>query len=157
MCSHQLQLTNPLTFPEAHTAIIPRGGQQGASYIPAHTPHLGVMVVKLSHNLHLKLGGSCRGSLLPVRWIQNIEDQFLLCSILISVIFDAGFQHYSLCTSTSYDNVEKSPHGNKLENSDIFCCNGEDMERSSQVWCKCNIMDCISDSHQRLCFGIFPF
>lgn len=30
------------------------------------------------------------------------------------------------------------------------------MERSPQVWSKCNIMDCISDGHQRLCFCIFP-
>lgn len=49
-----------------------------------------------------------------------------------------------------------APDRNKLKDSDIFGCYGKDMERSSQVWCKGNIVDCVGDCHQRLCFSIFP-
>lgn len=49
-----------------------------------------------------------------------------------------------------------APYRNKLKDSDVFGCYGKDMERSSQVWCKGNIVDSVGDRHQRLCFSIFP-
>lgn len=62
---HESLVFAALTFPEAHAAVVPRGGQQRAGDVPAHAPHLRVVVVKLRHDLHLKLGGSCGRALLP--------------------------------------------------------------------------------------------
>lgn len=59
------------TFPEAHAAVVARGGQQCAGDVPAHSPHLRVVVVKLGHDLHIELGGSRGRALLPVRWTDD--------------------------------------------------------------------------------------
>lgn len=52
--------------------------------------------------------------------------------------------------------LNNKPHGNQLENSNVFRCNGQYMDRSSQVGSKSNVMNCICDGHQCLCLGIFP-
>lgn len=44
-----------LTLPEPNAAIVPRGGKHRARDIPAHSPHLGVVVIKLCHNVNFKL------------------------------------------------------------------------------------------------------
>lgn len=74
-------LMTEFTFPEAHATVIPRRGQQRAGDVPAHAPHLRVVVVKLSHNLHLKLGGSRRRALLPVWRITVINTQANYCRL----------------------------------------------------------------------------
>ena len=61
----------PPTFPKTHTSVVSRRGQQSASDVPTHTPHLGVMVVKLGNDQHLKLGWSRGGALFSVMGIMN--------------------------------------------------------------------------------------
>lgn len=43
-----------LTLPEPNAAIITRGGKHCACNIPAHSPHLGVVIIKLCHNMNFK-------------------------------------------------------------------------------------------------------
>ena len=54
-----------LTLPQANTAVVSRGRQQGTGDVPTDAPHLRVVTVKLSHHLNLKLGGAGTGGTLP--------------------------------------------------------------------------------------------
>ena len=44
------------TFPQPHTAVVPRGGQDGSGDVPLHPPHLCALVVKVCWVTHVKLG-----------------------------------------------------------------------------------------------------
>ena len=48
------------------------------------------------------------------------------------------------------------PHGYELEDAHIFGCYGQHMERTSQVWCKGDVMYGVCDCHQSLHLGILP-
>lgn len=43
-----------LTLPKPNTAVIAGGGQHCARDVPADSPHLGIVIVKLSHDMNFK-------------------------------------------------------------------------------------------------------
>lgn len=143
-----------LTFPESHTAVISRGGQQSAGDVPADAPHLRVMTVKLSHHLHLKLRGSCAaGALSPVKHTQdksifiNQRSGVAMCLLRCSVF---------VAKLVSVTNWDMLPKWYEFENADVFGCDCQHVEGSSEIRSKGDVMNGVSYSHQRLRFGIFP-
>lgn len=128
------------TFPETHAAVVPRGGQQGAGYVPANSPHLRVVVIELGHDLHLELRGpGGRGDLLPAE--------------------SAGQALKSRITGGGADSAagnRASPQGDQLKDAHVLGGDGQHVEGAPQVRGEGDVVHGVRHGHQCLRLRVLP-